>query len=199
MRARDVVIGLGLAAGAAAVAVWSGSEAGREADRRAFASINSSADPGIDRGTDLLFLQITELGSIAASTGAAAVLAVSGRPREAARAICAAGFTWLACQGVKRMTDRPRPYDALPEQVRLLIAKPKATSFPSSHPAVLTTFHRVAARDIGLGPTSRAVLSATDGTVGVSRVALGVHWPSDVAGGLLLGRAIARLWPRGRR
>ena len=32
----------------------------------------------------------------------------------------------------------------------------------------------------------------------VARVALGVHYPSDVASGLLFGRAIARLWPRGR-
>src|SRR5437016_3842326 len=112
MRARDVFIGIGLAAGVAAVAAWSGSEAGREADRRAFASINSRPEPDADAGADLLFLQITELGSIAASAGAAAVLAVSGRPREAARAICAAGFTWLACQGVKRMSNRPRPYDA---------------------------------------------------------------------------------------
>src|SRR5947209_2369921 len=151
MRTRDLIIGVGLAAGAAAVAAWSGSEAGREADREAFTSINS----GADTGTDLFFFRITELGSIAASAGAAAAIALMGRPRAAVRALSAAGFTWLACQGVKRMTNRPRPYDAIPDQVRLLVAKPKATSFPSSHPAVLTTFTRVAAREIGLGPISR--------------------------------------------
>jgi membrane-associated phospholipid phosphatase len=30
-------------------------------------------------------------------------------------------------------------------------------------------------------------------------VYLGVHYPSDVAGGLLMGRAIAALWPSARR
>jgi membrane-associated phospholipid phosphatase len=32
------------------------------------------------------------------------------------------------------------------------------------------------------------------GAVAMSRVALGVHFPSDVIGGLLLGRAVADAW-----
>ena len=80
-----------------------------------------------------------------------------------------------------------------------MIAEPHGTSWPSSHPAVLTTFTRVAARELGIGSFGRAALTALDASVAASRVALGVHYPSDVASGLLFGRAVARLWPRGTR
>jgi undecaprenyl-diphosphatase len=99
---------------------------------------------------------------------------------------------------MKRLTDRPRPSDADPEGTRLLIARPMATSWPSSHPAVLTTFTRVAARELELGPGARAALGALDTAVAASRVYLGVHYPGDVASGMLIGRAVARIWPRGR-
>ena len=52
-----------------------------------------------------------------------------------ARALAGAGATWLLLQGVKRLVDRP----AVPWQTgtRQLIAEPRGTSWPSSHPAVL--------------------------------------------------------------
>ena len=74
---------------------------------------------------------------------------------EAARALAGAGATWLLLQGVKRLVDRPRPYLADPEGTRRLIAEPQGTSWPSSHPAVLTTFTRVAARELGVGALGR--------------------------------------------
>jgi undecaprenyl-diphosphatase len=79
-----------------------------------------------------------------------------------------------------------------------MIREPHGTSWPSSHPAVLTTFTRVAARELGIGALGRTVLTALDASVAASRVSLGVHYPSDVASGLLFGRAVARLWPRRR-
>ena len=47
-----------------------------------------------------------------------------------------------------------------------MIATPAGTSWPSSHPAVLTAFTRVAARELSLGPVSRAALTGLDLTVG---------------------------------
>lgn len=167
---------------------------GPEADHELFELVNRGHGPQADR----FFAGITELGSLYAAGAAAGALAVTGRRRPAARAAAAAGGTWLLLQGIKKLVDRPRPSDADPDGTRLMIARPQATSWPSSHPAVFTTFTRVAARELGLGAVSRAALTGLDLAVGTSRVYLGVHYPSDVASGLLLGRAVARLWPRGR-
>jgi undecaprenyl-diphosphatase len=169
-------------------------EDGPEVDRELFEVVNRGHGERADR----LFTGITELGSYYAAGSAAATLAVAGRRRAAARALGAATATWLLLQGIKRIVDRPRPSDTDPKGTRMLIARPNGMSWPSSHPAMLTTFTRVAARELGLRPSSRAALSALDVTVAVSRVYVGVHYPSDVASGLLLGRAVARLWPRGR-
>jgi len=80
-----------------------------------------------------------------------------------------------------------------------MIAPPMGTSWPSSHPAVLSAFTTVAGRELGAGSIARAGLTTLGATVAASRVYLGVHYPSDVASGFLLGRAVAAMWPRGRR
>ncbi len=156
------------------------------------------ANRGHGETADRVFDGVTELGSFYASGAAAGVLVAAGRRGAAARALSACGATWLLLQGVKRLVNRPRPSDADPDGTRLLIAQPRATSWPSSHPGVLTTFTRVAARELGAGGGARAALTGLDLTVAASRVYLGVHYPSDVVSGLLLGRAVARVWPRGR-
>jgi len=166
-----------------------------EADQDVFDAINAGHGPEADR----VLLTVTELGSLYAAGAAAASLFVVGRRRTATRALAATCGTWLLLQGMKKVVDRPRPLDADPDGTRQLVARPNGMSWPSSHPAVLTTFTRVAARDLELGVASRVALSALDATVATSRVYLGVHYPSDVLSGLLIGRAVARLWPRARR
>ena len=168
--------------------------AGERLDRALFEAGNTDAGPGADR----FFLGVTELGSLYAAAAAAAVLAVSGRPREGVRALSAAGATWLLGQGLKKAVNRPRPYEADAEATRFLIAPPHGTSWPSSHPAVVTAFMSVAARELGIGGLGSAGLTSVSASVAASRVYVGVHYPSDVASGFLLGRAVAALWPRSR-
>jgi membrane-associated phospholipid phosphatase len=151
--------------------------------------VNANGSPAGDR----FFTSITELGSIWASAGAAVVLAVRRHPRAALDAFGAAGAMWLVGQGLKRVFARPRPYDAL-TGARLLIHRPSGTSWPSSHPAVLLAFVTVACRDLGVSPGVTAGLAGLAGVVGVSRIYLGVHYPADVAGGLLLGKGVAEAW-----
>jgi membrane-associated phospholipid phosphatase len=128
-----------------------------------------------------------------ASIGASGALALGGRRRQAADALAAASLAWVVGQGLKRAWRRARPYDS-GAPLRLLILKPRGASWPSSHPMVLLAFVTVAARDLNLSWAARAALGGLAGLVGCSRVYLGVHYPADVAGGLLLGRAIANAW-----
>lgn len=187
MGARGIarVVGVGAASLAVGVAV-SGGRA-RRVDEHAFRAVNGAADERVEGVASA----ITELGSIWASVGGAAVLAARGHRRAAARGLVAAGVTWLAGQGLKRLFERPRPYEADPDGTRLLIGPPKASSWPSSHPAVLLSFVEAAGREAGVARSARAALTGTAGAVGLSRVVVGVHYPADVAGGLLLGWAVA--------
>jgi undecaprenyl-diphosphatase len=193
MKLRDLVRAVGLTGQALAVGRYSATTEGRAVDRELFEAANKGSGPGADR----FFAGVTELGSLYAVGAAAAAIGVAGRRRAAARALAAAGTTWVLLQGVKRVAKRSRPYQADPDGTRRMIAEPQGASWPSSHPAVLTAFTRVASRELGIGAIARGALGGLDLSVAASRVYLGVHYPSDVVSGLLLGRAVARLWPSG--
>jgi len=186
---------MALGGAALAVGAWSSAGPGRERDLEAFREGNRARGPAADR----LLRGVTELGSIWASVGAAAALAAGGHRRAAARGLAAASVTWVAGQGLKRLVGRPRPYDAGLEGMHLRIERPNGTSWPSSHPAVLHSFLTVTSRDLEVGPVAGAALDALATAVGVSRVYVGVHFPSDVAGGILLGKAVAAAFDGSRR
>jgi undecaprenyl-diphosphatase len=183
-----------LALGAVAVALATVGGRGRTVDDRLFGWVNNRPHhPALDA----FFRTITELGSLWAAAAAAGAIAAGGRRRVAGDALGAAGTMWLAGQGLKRLVGRVRPYDAeLPAPLRLLIGKPRGSSWPSSHPAVLLAFVTVAGRDLELAAAARRAMTGLAALVGASRVYLGVHYPADVAGGLLLGRAVADVWSR---
>ena len=190
MRTRNVLLGTALVGAAVAVGRWSSRPEGRAVDAELFAELNRDRGPGADR----FFTGVTELGSLWAAGAAAGVLALAGRRRVAADAFAAAGLTWLAGQGFKRVAGRLRPFETDGVDARFLIAPPRASSWPSSHPAVLSAFATVASRDLGLAPLARLGLDGLGLSVAASRVYVGVHYPSDVTSGLLLGRAVARLF-----
>jgi membrane-associated phospholipid phosphatase len=195
VKARTIMRALALGGGAFAVGVWTTSGRGRQVDDQVFDRLHATRGPAADAA----FSGITELGSIWASVGAAAALAVFGRRRAATRGLAAAGAAWLLGQGMKKVFLRPRPYTAAPDRVRLLIEPPRATSWPSSHPMVLLAFLTAAGGELDLPAGGRAALAGLAGAIGVSRTYVGVHYPSDVIGGLLLGKAVGEVFSDGRR
>ncbi|GAB3357510.1 phosphatase PAP2 family protein [Modestobacter lapidis] len=85
--------------------------------------------------------------------------------------------------GLKRAVRRVRPDLA---HVPPLGPVHSLLSFPSAHAT------STAAAVVGYGPVlGRPVLVGALGAMAVSRVLLGVHWPSDVVAGALLGGGVA--------
>jgi membrane-associated phospholipid phosphatase len=95
---------------------------------------------------------------------------------------------------VKRVVKRTRPDD---ESVQVLVGTPSRLSFPSAH-ATSTT----AAAVLYGGLTGHRLSPVLVPPMLLSRMVLGVHYPSDVVAGSVLGAAIGGLVRRklhGRR
>jgi undecaprenyl-diphosphatase len=108
--------------------------------------------------------------------------------RTPVMALMVLGTGQLVRLGVMEVVRRPRP----PQQFWL--AQPDGFAFPSGHTTTATIAYLLIARLLAqLWPVKRTLLFVGAGVlaaaVGVSRVYLGVHWPSDALGGWSLGTA----------
>jgi membrane-associated phospholipid phosphatase len=105
------------------------------------------------------------------------------RRREWLGSAAAVALAHGASIGVKRVVRRPRPDDP---SVRVLVGTPSRLSFPSSH-ATSTT----AAAVLYGGLLRTPIGLVTVPLMALSRLVLGVHYPSDVAAGSALGAGVA--------
>ncbi len=146
---------------------------------------------------DGVFRAVTWFGSVVVLTPLVAVsiliLTVHRRMREGYFLATALAGAILIMHVSKLMVARPRPAD-----VSALVAMPWSQSFPSSHSAQIASV--LLAGLLVVGRLDRrwvkrllpvALLSVV--LVGVSRVYLQVHYPSDV----LIGIAVGGLWVAG--
>jgi membrane-associated phospholipid phosphatase len=115
-----------------------------------------------------------------------AVGAMTAGRREAwVRAAASVAGAHAANVAIKRVVRRPRP--DLPD-LPALGRVPSRLSFPSAHAA--SSF---AAATAYAPLLPRVPWRAAAVTMGLSRVVLGVHYPSDVVAGALLGVTVGRL------
>ena len=141
-------------------------------------------------------LDVTALGSVVVVLAMAAAVAgflLTRRRLGAAVLVCvAASGGMILNTAIKHLVDRPRP-EVVPH-----LREVTTPSFPSGHAAfsavVYLTLGVLAARAVpgrGSKMYCLAVAAAATVSVGVSRVYLGVHYPTDVLAGWVTGSAWA--------
>ncbi|WP_369696745.1 phosphatase PAP2 family protein [Streptomyces sp. XD-27] len=136
-------------------------------------------------------------------TGAARAGRTGDAGRRAAwlRGTVLVGAAHLASMGLKRVVRRPRP--DLPGRPPLVRTAARH-SFPSSHAAssaaAVVAYGALRPTGWPTGWPSGRWLPGAAAAMCVSRLVAGVHYPTDIAAGALLGALTARLaapWARG--
>lgn len=104
----------------------------------------------------------------------------------AVAASVAVGLSAALFVAVKHRVARPRPYEVWAD-LPCLLPPPDRFSFPSGH--TMTAFSVLGAFAV-LAPGSELFFLPLALWIGASRVFLGVHYPTDVAVGAVLGSAL---------
>lgn len=135
------------------------------------------------RSVRLFWLTVTHLGGAVCAIALAVLpLLVDGlREQAAIDATATLVVSHLLVQLVKRTVSRPRP--SFGGSDAALIRAPDKFSFPSGHSAAAMSI--AFAYAVAYPPLAAPVLMVAM-AVGVSRIALGVHYPGDVFAGQLL-------------
>jgi undecaprenyl-diphosphatase len=181
-------------------------------DDRILQFFRAPADPALPAGPAWLkdaMRDVTALGSTSVLTiivvGVAGYLAVAGLRHAAGMVLGSVALGALLSNALKAAFSRPRPAFIPPDLVVF------TTSFPSGHATLSAVVYLTLGALLCRTQSSLAVktfilcfATLITGLVGLSRVYLGVHWPTDVVAGWLVGGTWALLcwltmiWLQGR-
>jgi undecaprenyl-diphosphatase len=136
-----------------------------------------------ERVSELLFLALVGAMLLAPATHRGRVLR-----RASVSALLSAGVALLAGAVISSLVDRSRPFAAHPHSIHLFAPHAADAGFPSDH---ATAAFAIAAAIFGYDRRLGSAVLALATLVAAGRVAIGVHYPSDVIAGALLGVAAA--------
>ena len=135
---------------------------------------------------DIFMYKVTDLGGAIFSSLFALVLLLFGNRRIKLMAIEALVILFISqiiVQALKKMLSRERPYVII-EKLNTFGINLSDYSFPSGHTTASFSIATTLALNIP-GLTYFVFILAT--IIGISRIYLGVHYPTDVAAGIILG------------
>ncbi|GGD86265.1 phosphatase PAP2 family protein [Aureimonas endophytica] len=171
-------------------------------DRAVLLALRNPLDPQMPFGPGWfqeLMRDFTGFGSVGilslVTLAAAGLLYIQHQRRSLFLTIAAIASGMVVSSLLKAGFDRPRP-DLVPHGSITYTA-----SFPSGHALLSAVTYLTLAALVARVQPSRglkvyifALAALLTIVVGISRVYLGVHWPSDVAAGWAVGSAWALLW-----
>jgi undecaprenyl-diphosphatase len=159
---------------------------------------DDSGEPVGPRALEIALADVTSLGSSSVLTllvlATAGFLFLARRRHSAIYVLVASIGGALLSTALKSLFDRPRP------DVVVHLVNVSSASFPSGHAlgaaAIYLTLAALLARELPrrrLRAFTVSVATLIVVIIGVSRIYLGVHWPTDVLAGWCVGAAWAML------
>lgn len=135
---------------------------------------------------DTFMYRVTDLGGAIFSTLIALVFILFGSKNIkylGIECIFVLGISQIVVQGLKKILSRERPYKII-EQLNTFGIDLSDYSFPSGHTTASFSIASTLALNI---PRISIIVFFLALIIGISRIYLGVHYPTDVAAGIILG------------
>ena len=160
-------------------ALWSSDQRVTSIEEQLFDAVN-----GLPDALSPVLFPAMQAGSLAAVFVFGLFALYARRPRLAGLIVLAGGSAWVLAKLVKRVVERGRPVDYLPD-VLIRGAEQMGQGFPSGHAAVVAAMATVVSPY--LSTRGRVAVWLTVALVALARVYTGAHLPFDVVAGVLVG------------